>query len=517
MSAPLLPAKRTVSEGMYSLPVPFQTSRNEDKGWRDIGQNKSGRELPPVMQDLSIVNSFKAFRTNPMGKRLIEMQVNFVLGNGMSVNADDADILAEAFLWWTDPYNNWPARILRRMRDLYIYGEWLHRPLVDDQGFVRIADVQPDTIMSVVPDLLDHGICDAVIIKELEKSGVLVKNTPIATIRKRLRALPGGSVKLDDQFTGDLFYFGINQTTDSLRGVGELFTVLDYIDVYDDMLFSRAEKVKLNSQMFWDVTVAGMTETDLNEWLAKQTDLPPRAGSVFAHNEAITLQSVVPDLKSDDHSKDAGLLKSHIISTMGWPGTWFDEAGGAGRAVGAEMAEPALRNIVNLQGQVRHMISTELDYHLEMRAKKGFIKKPTTDGWGYTLSFNKPSARDIQRVGPALARLIDFVTKAHTDGLITQEEAREIVVSQANQLGISDAPLSMELPVELAKMAADKQAATTAMQDAALTAATNPVTPQAGARPFKTTPRAAGATKESQQVVQPRRPVTRVLWGSGTS
>lgn len=505
MAAPLFPAKRTVTEAMYSLPVPFQTTRTEDKGWRNIGRNGNGRELPETMHDLMIVNSFKAFRTNPMGKRLIEMQVNFVLGNGMSVNAENAEVMAAVYQWWTDPYNNWPSRILRRLRDLYIYGEWLHRPLVDTEGFVRIADVQPDVIGNVLPDPLDHGVCDQVVIKELVTGGTTVKDKAISVIRQRLRSLPNGKVALDQKLTGDLFFFGINQTTDSLRGVGELFPVLDYIDIYDDMLFSRAEKVKLNSQMFWDVTVAGMVETDLQSWLAKQTDLPPRAGSVFAHNEAIELKSVVPDLKADDHSKDAALLKSHIVSSTGWPGTWFDDPGGAGRAVGAEMAEPALRNIVNLQGQVRQLISAEIDYHLASLAEHGLIEKPALDSWGYTLSFNKPSARDIQKVGPALARLIDYVTKAHAANLITQEEARQIVVSQANQLGISDAPLSMELPNDLLKLSQDQQTLTMDAQRAALATNQEPATKK---RP----------AKESQAKIQPilSAPISKVLWGLGT-
>lgn len=486
MTAPLLPAKHTVRE--YNLPVSYSTPRPEDKGYRSIGANGNGRELPEVLHDQMITNSFKAFRVNPIGKRLIEMQVNFVLGNGMSVNAKDPGLMLAIQLWWNDAYNNWPGRILRRLRDLYIYGEWLHRPLVDADGFVRIADLQPDVISTAQPDPYDHGVADKVVLKITEQDGVTTKEVPVPVIRKRLRLAPSGAFALDKEYTGDLFYFGINQTTDSLRGVGELFTVLDYIDVYDDMLFSRAEKVKLNSQMFWDVTVDGMTETQLDAWLEKQTELPPKSGSVFAHNPAIQLAAVVPDLKADDHSKDAALVKSHIVSSQGWPGTWYDDPGSAGRAVGAEMAEPALRNIVNLQGQVRQIISFELDYHLASMRAKGTLKVP--EDATYSISFNKPSARDIQRVGPALGRLMDYVGKAVATRLLTQEEARMIVVSQANQLGISDSPLEMELPTELRQLAQKDERVQTIV-------------------PGRPGQNGKAPAKESRQPVG-------VLWGAGT-
>src|SRR5690606_9968650 len=99
--------------------------------------------------------SFKAFRTNPLGRRIIETIVNFVLGNGISVNASHPEGLEEIKSWWNDPYNRWPLRIQGRARDLFVYGEWLHRPLPDKTGFIRIGDVQPDNLCGVVSDQFD--------------------------------------------------------------------------------------------------------------------------------------------------------------------------------------------------------------------------------------------------------------------------------------------------------------------------------------------------------------------------
>lgn len=490
MSAPLLPV--SVAEAYSSLPVPYSTGRSEDRGWKNIGANGNGRELPEYLHDRMIVQSFKAFRTNPMAKRLIEIQTNFILGNGLSVNSEDAEVAAAVYEWWNDPYNNWPTKIVRRIRDLSIYGEWLHRPLVARDGFVRIADVQPDNIATVRADPLDHGVCDMVLLKEIAQPGGVVKDAPIRVIRHRLIPFPGGAIEMDPDYSGDLFYFGMNQTTDSLRGVGELFTVLDYIDAYDDMLFARVEKLKLMNQFFWDIAVDGMTETELQSWLAKQTDLPPKTGSVFAHNAAITATAVVPDLKSDDHSTDASLVKSHIISSAGWPGTWFDDPGGAGRAVGAEMAEPALRNVVNLQAQVGNMLRFEIDYHLWSMWKKGNFKAPPQDV-RYSISFNKPSARDIAKIGPALKNLIIGLKEATGTFMISREEARQIIVSAANQLGVSDLPLSMELPAELAALAERAMAM-------AEKAAEQPVARQ----------------KESLGLA-PQRSSRLTLWGAGTN
>jgi len=476
MSVPLLPVRQSVTEAYGSLPVPYTTARREDRGWRSTGQNGLGRELPEEMHDRHIVNSFRAYRTNPMGRRLIEMQVNFVIGNGLSVNSKSLSLLSEIQRWWVDPYNQWPARIAARLRGLYIYGEWLHRPLRDSTGFIRIADLQPDAIAAVRADPVDHGLCDMVVLKEIVRAQEVTKEAPIKVIRRRLYPV-GDTFELEDKFSGDLFYFGINRTFDAHRGVGELFTVLDYIDLYDDMLFSRAERVKLMSQIYWDLSVDGMTEKELQDFLQKRTDLPPRPGSIFAHNSAMVLTASAPDLKADDHSIDAGILKSHIISTSGWPGIWFDDSG-SGRASAQEMTESALRNIINLQAQVGQFLRTEIDYHLLSLRASGLLDASDDEIKDYTISFNRPSARDIQRIGPALGRLIDYVTKATGANLITQSEARNIVVSQANQLSLSDQPIALELPVEL-------EQAEAVQHDAEIAAAANTAKPQAEKKPAR--------------------------------
>lgn len=444
VSPPIAPHRAVVREAVGSSVIPFTGASREkdDHKWQSINDNISGRELPSFLQQRAVANSFKAWRENPMGKRLIEMIVNFVLGNGVTCNSQDDSVLNEMILWWTDEYNEWPDRLTQRLRDLYIYGEWLHRPLVDKQGFVRIADLQPDIIVAAVPDQYDMGICDAVVIKEAARDGhTYQKNVSMATIRKRLEPV---TFALDKLYTGDLFYFGINRTTDSLRGVGELFSLLDYIDLYDDMLYSRAEKVRLMSQIWWDVSIDGWTPEQVRKWLEEQTDLPPRPGSVWAHNSQISLSVVTPDLKADDHVQDAQLMKSNIVANAGWPGTFWDDSG-AGRASAQEMAEPALRNVINFQGTVARFIAKEFRYHLERRGLDSRAK--------FTITFNRPSARDIQKIGPALRALSEFITKMVGVYAMTQAEAREIVASQVTQLGISDVPIAMDLPPELKEAA----------------------------------------------------------------
>lgn len=379
-----------------------------------------------------------------MAKRLIEMEVDFVLGGGLSLTSDDKATLDVLMDFWTNDYNNWPAMIYQRFRDLLIYGEWLQHPLISQSGHLLIRDIQPDVIKENLHEAGNHSKIDQVVFRQqMTPSGEMMEDVAVQTIRRRVDAV---TFELDDDYTGEVFFFGINRTTDSLRGVGELFPLIDYIDSYDEVLFGRAEKIITMGNVYFDLTLEGMDQKAMEDYVASETNLPPLPGSVYAHNKSAELKQVSPDLKADDHAEDVRVLKSNIISGFGWPGTFFDDPGSAGRAVGAEMAEPALKMILSRQRQLKMILEEEMKYALFVAKAKGRIDKIG----GFHLAFQRPSMRDLQRIGPALARLAQFIETMHLkSGALTADEARQIAVTQINQLALTDTPLPIDMPAEL--------------------------------------------------------------------
>lgn len=435
--------------------IPF---RREDAGWRQVGKNRMGRELPGDMHDQMISKSFAAWRMNPFAHRLIELQLNFVLGNGIYINSEDPDTLAAISAFWNNEYNRWPQKIAQRLRDLYLYGEWIHRPIYSQtMAMTYIADIQPDMVSQLLTDPYNHSEIDAVVIKEVvDATGSVTKEKAIPTIRRRLEPTTWTLMPPD----GELFHFGINRTTDTQRGVGLLFPILDMLELYDSILFARAEKIENMAHIYYDLQLAGRSEEEIKNYLMQETNVPPDPGSVYAHNEGAQLSIVAPDMKADDHATDTSNLKSFIVASMGWPGTWFDDPGDAGRAVAGEMAEPSLKKIVADQAEVGDFLRTEFNFMLNRMIDTGLLKpssrvniKDPFDSSRipeYTISFSKPSARDFQRLGPALQRFAGFMDSLiNRAELITKEEGRRMVAAAVNQLGLMDSMLSTELPATI--------------------------------------------------------------------
>ncbi len=423
MSVSLVPTAR-VHE---ALPSPA-AQRGEDIGWRVIGPSDKRRapvvDMDPALHARMQDSAMRAYRYNPIARRIIDHQIDFVIGNGLAVNSPDENIRKAVRAWWEA--NNWPSRLRERLRGLYVYGEWLFFPTFQD-GMLYIADIVPTKIKAVERDLYDHGVADRVIIdKALYANGRLVDSPTYRTIRTR-----GG--RLD----GDIFFFGINRVSGNMRGVSELLTILDYAQLYDDLLFTRAERVKLMSQIYWDLSIDGMSEREVSEWVRSRADLPPAPGSIFAHNASVQLTPTVPDLKPEQHAEDAGIIKSHILMSAGWPSVWFDESSG-GRAAADQMAEPAYRHVTALQQELAGFLRQMIDFYLQTLG----TPRSAAPWEDYSITFSRPTTRDLQRIGPIMSRIAQLAESAISTGVLSRLETRELIVSFINQLGLVDTPLS---------------------------------------------------------------------------
>jgi len=94
--------------------------------------------------------SWYLYDRNPLAKRLINVMKVFLVGEGLGVHAEDADVQEVIDDFWNDPQNSMDINLPEYVKELAIFGEQLFqvsRNPID--GRVRLWYIDPWEIFSV--------------------------------------------------------------------------------------------------------------------------------------------------------------------------------------------------------------------------------------------------------------------------------------------------------------------------------------------------------------------------------
>ncbi|MFQ5646262.1 MAG: hypothetical protein ACE5GM_04975 [bacterium] len=305
---------------------------------------RNERDLNSFTHERMLKIAYHLYETNPMAHRIIEMTKDFVLGDGISYQADDPRTKELLDDFWNDSVNHWDLKQHQKVLELGLYGEQCYPVFVNRlSGRVRLGYLDPLHIDRVETD---PDNCE-------QARQVITKGSP----GKKLQV-----IGLDEdpespscgRLVGDCFYFTVNKVSNATRGRSDLMALADWIDAYEQFLFNRLDRAALINAFVWDVKLEGMDEEGIRNWL--KDNPAPKPGSIRAHNERITWNAVVPDLKGGDTSKEAHLIKNYILGGAGFPAHWFAEGGEINRATAKEMGEPTLKRLKTRQKQFKKMV-----------------------------------------------------------------------------------------------------------------------------------------------------------------
>jgi hypothetical protein len=68
----------------------------------------------------------------------------------------------------------------------------------------------------------------------------------------------------------------VNKSKSQSRGISDLFCLADWIDVFDQMIFDIADRVRFLNQYIWDFTLKGADQKTVDKFRKDVTKDPPR-------------------------------------------------------------------------------------------------------------------------------------------------------------------------------------------------------------------------------------------------
>lgn len=445
-SAPVAPAAAPEPPAPAAAPAPFREAAGttvvdaDDAQWRRL-TGTSDRELSPLQFQRALQLSYYVWQANPLGNRLIELPLAYLLGKGVTLKSADADAQAVLDAHWADPINAWPIKLYKRLRELSIAGEQCWPVFVGTNGFVRVGYIDPERIETVVLDPENSEQPIGIVLRP-DRKGVrrkyrVIVNGPEEVFAPRTREIRAGYTD------GECFYVRINDLCNGARGRGDLVPVLDWLDAYDQYMFGEMDGADYRRRFIWDVTLKGANKDEV-ERRAREI-AAPAAGDTRVHNENEIWEAVTPDLKAEDAQVGARLFRNHVLGGLTLPEHWFGGAAEVNRATGDSMAEPTEKMFEVRQALVGlHLVEVG---RFVLRAHWGLLEPDAEPSAAQAkvlaelaVQWPEMTTKDTTRYAAALQQVVSATLLAITDGVLTHETALRLIAAIAEQLGVEIDP-----------------------------------------------------------------------------
>jgi hypothetical protein len=423
-------AKESVAPELFSLIA----GDGEDAQFRRITSPATMRDLNPVMHLRMQQVCFFLFMTTPFGKRIIRVIVDYIVGEGFKAIAEDPELQGVIDDFWQDPVNNLDEALDNYAVELLVFGELCLPVAVNPvDGTVRLGYVDPQHIESVEFALMQTATSQEVTL-------------PVAVrLAKRIGETEGRRLEIihvdEDvdsatfgQLKGDCFYFAINKCKAASRGISELFSLADWIDVFDNLVFDFADRVRLLNSFVWHYIVKGADDAGVQKIRDKVTKSPPRQGGVEVTNDQISIEARTPDLKGSDMSMTERVVKNYGLGGAGLPPWFFADAGNTNRATADEMAGPTGKMLTSRQNIFRRMVTTILDYVIEQARAHGVLGQGVDPSW--KLQVPDLRVKDMAAAATALATLTNATAIAEDRGWIRAETSARAFHTVLTQVGV---------------------------------------------------------------------------------
>lgn len=393
------------------------TGSEEDYFWRRLSDNWSMKDVLPGTY-LEIHNQcYEAYNANPLANAVVEMGVNFCLGDGLQIDANHKKVQALLDTFWNDDDNHMPIRQFEIATELSLYGEIFVRFFVNPyNGHVKVGLLDPS--------LVDQIECDP---DNIEKQLRVHRRTfgPSATA-------PTTGLSLDDDkamegawysIPDEIMHFAVNKVSNAKRGKSDLATLLPWLRRYKDWLIDRVRINKYKAAFLWDVKLTG-ADRKIVEQKMMEYSRPPEPGSVLVHNESEEWSAVQPRIDATTVAADGHAIKMMVAIGAGIPEHYLSEGGDVNRATAAEMDLPTLKRYQRRQDYIEIVFRALLDRVILEAIDAGQL--PRTIDTSYNIIFPTLTVEDSQTIGMAAYRMSQGLQTARQMGIISAETASKI-------------------------------------------------------------------------------------------
>jgi hypothetical protein len=429
---------------------------------------QSPRDFAPLQHQRMQHLAYYLYETNPIARRILGTTAAYLIGDGIKAKADyqeesmRQDVQDRIDGFWDDHVNLMDLKLPVFALELGMMGELcisVHVNPVD--GLVRLDTIDPENVTNIVTkgsDLIAIEVTpidgspgeerfkvihvdedpnspsfDRLVGAETDAQGNITE-----TYQKvNAKGEPVGDPK---KYIGSCFFFRVNNISNAKRGRSDLIAVIDWLDAYDQQIFTELERAQLLKNFIWDVQLNGFNADQITAWLKENGS--PRPGAVRAHNEQVTWNAVSPDLKTSDQVALSDVILGHISTGAQYPKTWLNVTDTVNKATSQTLDEPTFRWMNARQKLLRFIVEQLVRFQLDQAELAGELSRPKMEGsvhpepWQISTIAPELRQKDLNNNAQTLQFAVTALVAAITADIIDVDVAQEALVLLIEQLGV---------------------------------------------------------------------------------
>lgn len=394
-----------------------------------------------------------AFTSHPIANKAMMLKESFICQEGFRVTASyegdgitlpSGKVLTEEEVRervqdYLDEHweINWEGFVRKRTSTVNVLGElalWLP-PSCNSRGQYEVGMIASSSIESVEPNPLNIERADRVKFSqaiELISNGEKNTVTTAPIVKRCWRS---------QRYVGEVLYLGVNTLAGKHRGISDLTPIIDYLEVYDQLVWTEAERVKMLRSLMFQYIMHG--EKDKAKLIKKQVELsrnPPPPGTFVCTNESVEIKEICPSLNSSSSLEFIKYIFGLCAGCLDLPEHFFYSAGDVNRASAREMTDPIYARVRNRKREIIDLIYTEHAYALQRAAEvEGSpVYSFPADALAFVVESRDPERDALDVIGQHLTALGQALVIYKAEDWISQEQAGRIARQAVGQLGMGE-------------------------------------------------------------------------------
>lgn len=298
--------------------------------------------------------AFEAYNHNPVAKAAVNLNVAFVMGDGVKIAANNP-IVQKVVDEWIEGVGAYGLSFQDKWRMAYrdgcVIGEFfVYAPIDKKTGYPVFKLWDPTTVWEIVTDPRD--------IERVQYAYRQFTTQYQLTLSADAGTKPPVAVEyvIEQVPPEDWLQVKINATVGEKRGRSDLFPVLGWLKRFKDWFNAAVVSAQINNAfvIWWKIN-GDQSDVDAFKANADFTRVPP-PGSAFFTNEAVTPTMLRPGDVGELGDTGQQLL-GLIATSMNLPPEYLGVQGAGTRATALTRSEPAAKYFEQRQQLMREAIS----------------------------------------------------------------------------------------------------------------------------------------------------------------